>query len=381
LNIFPSVGFSKEFPLPLQATISTNIVHGAFWLQHLSRHKNFIPWCIASKAPFLDSDSDWCKSISQISITKPFTMKRNLYQEVTDTIIEMLSDHSISWDRPWVLLDEEGHTARNVFSSNRPYKGINQMLLSYIANKKSYPKNQWATFNQIRQNGGTIQKGEKSTCIYFWQFLYFGKNGKRIDPSKCEHLNPEELNTRGITKKSMLRYYNVFNIFQSIGLSDSFYEVKALEELNEFEKDEQAEQLINSTNATIYYKTSNRAFYNPTADTITLPLRGQFKGTEEFYETSLHELGHWTGHPKRLNRDLFNQSTKADYAKEELVAELTTAFLSVELGFTKAITNNSAYIKSWIQHLKNDNKFIFKASKQAEKAVGFIKGFSEVATE
>lgn len=304
-------------------------------------------------------------------------MKKNLYQEVTDTIITLLSEHiSEYWNKPWVALDNEGLPARNAFSGNT-YKGLNQMLLSFTAFKKEYPKNQWMTFNQIRQKGGSILKGEKSTSIYFWKFLFLDENGKRLDASKYEKLSPEQLKVQGITKRPLLRYFNIFNIFQTTGLDEAFYKVEATKELEEFEKDERAENLINSTNANITYKAGNRAYYNPSSDSITLPLRKQFTGKEAFYETSLHELGHWTGHPSRLNRDLFNKFGSESYAREELVAELTTAFLCAELGFTKTITNNAAYIQSWISKLEDDNRFIFKAASQAEKASTFIKSFSK----
>jgi antirestriction protein ArdC len=301
--------------------------------------------------------------------------KFDLYETITKTIIEMLGDHLESWDKPWVMIDQEGLGAHNA-QSRKAYKGLNQMLLSMIAVNKGYAKNSWLTFNQVRELGGSVLKGEKSATVIFWKFTYFDQNGKVISTTEAEKLNEKQLMDRKIAKKPLLRYFSVFNVFQTQGLDEKFYHIEIANLPGEFEKDERAEKLIQSTDAKVIY-IADRACYNSATDVISLPLRDQFKSTEVFYETALHELGHWTGHSSRLNRKLGNEFGSKDYAFEELVAELTSSFLCADLGFTKMITHNASYIKSWIKILKDDHNFIFKASSQAEKASKFITNFGQ----
>lgn len=177
----------------------------------------------------------------------------------------------------------------------------------------------------------------------------------------------------GIISIPVLKLYRVFNVAQTEGLDPALYEAEPQEPLQEFEKDERAENLIHSTGANIEITESNRAYYDPIIDKIRLPLREQFKGdTEPFYATALHELGHWTGHEKRLNREFIGVFGDPAYAKEELVAELSSAYCCAALGFSKTITNNAAYIKNWLGVLKQDNKAVIRAANQAQKAADFI---------
>ncbi|MCB9233958.1 MAG: DUF1738 domain-containing protein [Bacteroidia bacterium] len=296
---------------------------------------------------------------------------KNLYDEVTEIIIELLSSHLGSWNKPWVQIGADGERAHNALSL-RPYSGINQFLLSFKAVKEAFPTNAWMTFAQVRGEGGTIKKGQKASMVVYWKMMYFDRDGKRLDNWEVEALTRDERASAGINSKGMLRYFNVFNVAQTEGMAQKFYQVKEIASLSEFEKDARAEALLDGSGASIRYEAGNRAFYNSSQDVITLPLREQFKGTEALYETALHELGHWTGHFTRLNRPLGNEFGSPEYALEELVAELCAAFLCAELGFSKAITNNAAYIQSWISALQNDTKYIFKASKLAQDAVGFV---------
>ncbi|WP_262497229.1 ArdC family protein [Neolewinella xylanilytica] len=171
----------------------------------------------------------------------------------------------------------------------------------------------------------------------------------------------------------MLRVYRVFNVSQIDGLDPSFYEVEVGKPLEDFEKDDRAEALIQATGARIREVPGDRAFYSPTDDGIQMPLRGQFQGVAEaWYAVVLHEVGHWTGAPHRLDRNLKGAFGSAAYAEEELVAELTSAMVCARLGFSKMTTNNAAYIKSWLGALKSDTKFVFKAAAQAQRAADYI---------
>lgn len=298
-------------------------------------------------------------------------MKPNeIYESVTKTIIELLEDHQQTWERPWIAFGQDNDLARNPVTGQR-YRGINQFLLSYRLMKKGYLKNTWMTFNQVKDKNGFIGKGEKSTPVLFFKTAYLDKNKKYIPPEAAQAMSHDQLKAQGIESVPVVKLFAVFNIAQTSGLKPEWYEVTPQEPLQPFEKDERAEALIRSTGADIEITQSNRAFYDRTKDKIVLPLREQFVGTEPFYSTGLHELGHWTGHETRLDR-LQGISGETEYAKEELVAELTSAFCCAVLGFTKTITSNAAYLANWLTVLKNDHKAFVKAAAQAQKAADYI---------
>ncbi|MDF1864412.1 MAG: zincin-like metallopeptidase domain-containing protein [Saprospiraceae bacterium] len=307
-------------------------------------------------------------------------MKPNeIYQSVTDTIIDLLENHTQSWDRPWIALGQDNDYAKNA-KSKKYYRGINQFLLGLQLTAKGYFKNQWLTFNQAKDMGGHIKKGEKSTPVIFYKTAYIDKDKKFHSKTKFERLNKAQQKELGLRKIPVLKLFRVFNVSQTEELNASFYEIEKQDLLNHFEKDDRAEKLIHSTDANIEIKESNEAFYNLLTDTITLPLREQFKSQESFYATALHELGHWTGHPQLLNRDLTGKFGNAAYGKEELVAELTSAFCCAAIGFSKTITNNAAYLNNWLSAMKEDNKAIVRAANQAQKAADYILDFSSENT-
>ena len=298
-----------------------------------------------------------------------------IYRSVTDTIIQLLETHLDSWNKPWIAFGEDNDFARNAQSGTH-YRGINQFLLSFTLMEKEYAKNAWLTFNQAKDLGGNVLKGEKSSPIVFYKTGYMDKDNTFLPADKVKDMPRKEQKDRGIKTIPILKLYHVFNVAQTEGLAPAFYEVKPREPLQDFEKDDRAEALIRSTNANIEITQSNRAYYDPAGDRIKLPLREQFReGAEPFYSTALHELGHWTGHPSRLNRDMGGSFGDQGYGREELVAELASAFCCASLGFSKVISNNASYIKGWLGILKEDSKAVVKASFQAQKAADFILAF------
>jgi antirestriction protein ArdC len=302
-------------------------------------------------------------------------MKTNeIYQSVTDTIIQLLETQLEKWDRPWVAFgNADNDYARNAISG-KYYRGLNQFLLSFSLTDKDYPKNTWLTFNQVKEKQGEVRKGEKATPIVFFKKIFMDKDKKYHSPEKASSYSKAEAEAMGLESVPLLRLYYVFNIAQTEGLDPKFYEVNPAAPLQEFEKDERAEQLILGTGADIEFVQGNHAYYNPVTDKIRLPLREQFKGTEPLYATALHEVAHWTGHESRLNRDLSGSFGDDAYSKEELIGELTAAFCCASLGFSKTISNNAAYIKHWLGILKADNKAVVRASYQAQKAADYIIG-------
>ncbi|MCM1234300.1 MAG: zincin-like metallopeptidase domain-containing protein [Ruminococcus flavefaciens] len=276
-------------------------------------------------------------------------MGQNVYQMVTDRIIEELEKGFIPWQKPWTGV-RSGAFNR---ISKKLYSLLNQMLLKHTG--------EYATFKQWQQLGGHIRKGEKSEIIVFWKIF-----------------EKEEINDKGEKEKvsiPMLRYYNVFHISQVDG-------VEPLKEpLNEIEPIEAADKVIIDyvTREHIDFQEtkSNKAFYSPSSDRVVVPLKEQYQNSSEYYSTTFHELTHSTGHKTRLDRlktgmdAAFGSET---YSKEELIAEIGSASILNILGIETPQTfkNSAAYIQNWLQVLKNDNKFIVSAAGKAEKAVNYI---------
>ena len=303
-----------------------------------------------------------------------------IYDRITNIIIEMLEEHKKSnYNSAWYSLSGDGLFAHNCVSKHT-YSGINQLVLQYLRNKYNYAYNGWMTFKQLDNLSGKIKKGSKAALVVYKSHLYLDANtGKNITSMILQMLKAgQSIEHIDYQKRGYLKGYNVFNVSQIENLPDEFYKSKELEKLTEFEKNEKAEFLINCTKAKINYVAGNSAHYLPGTDEIQLPERRQFKNDASFYGITFHELGHWTGAKQRLNRDMKGKFGSKEYAFEELIAELNTAYINAFLGFENRITDNVSYINSWLAVIKNDKKFIVSAAAQAQKASDFILEFSKV---
>ena len=276
-------------------------------------------------------------------------MKKDIYEMVTDKIIEQLEKGGVAWQKPWTGVHDGAYNRIN----NKPYSLLNQMLLSKTG--------EYASFKQWTELGGHIRKGEKAEIVTFW----------KIQPIEEENEDGEKV----IKQIPLLRYYNVFHISQVEGV-----EPKSID-LNELQPIEEAERIkieyMKREHIKILEKVTDKAFYSPSLDYIQIPCKEQYQNIEEFYSTLFHEMTHSTGHKVRLDReDVKDCMYKGDenYSKEELCAELGSAFLINKLGIesSKSFNNSTAYIQSWLRVLRNDKKFIISASSRAEKAVKYI---------
>lgn len=276
-------------------------------------------------------------------------MKKDIYEMVTDRIIEQLEKGYIPWQKPWTGVHDGAYNR----ISNKPYSLLNQMLLSKTG--------EYASFKQWTELGGHIRKGEKAEIVTFW----------KIQQIEEENEDGEKI----IKQLPLLRYYNVFHISQVEGV-----EPKSID-LNELQPIEEAERIktkyMQREHIKILEKVTDKAFYSPSLDYIQVPCKEQYQNIEEFYSTLFHEMTHSTGHKVRLDREDVKDCVyfgSENYSKEELCAELGSAFLINKLGIasSKSFTNSTAYIQSWLRVLKNDKKFIISASSRAEKAVKYI---------
>lgn len=281
-------------------------------------------------------------------------MSINVYELVTNRIIEQLENNIVPWEKPW------GGTLDGAFNrvSKKPYSILNQMLLKYGG--------EYASFKQWKDLGGHIRKAEKSEIIVFWKMY----------PIKEKQDDGTEI----IKTIPLLKYINVFHISQVDGVEPLKQKVT-----HDIEPIDKAEKILNDywnrENITIEHVKGDKAFYSPMFDKIQLPLFEQFKQSEEYYSTAFHESVHSTMKTSRCNRQEDRKGKvvsfgSEEYSKEELVAEVGSAQLMNMVGIetTKSFRNSTAYIQSWLKVLRNDNKFIVSASSKAEKAVNYILG-------
>lgn len=278
----------------------------------------------------------------------------SVYEIVTNQIMDLLEAGEIPWHKPW----KSSGGAQNLISK-KTYRGINQFLL----NCSPYSSPYWLTFNQARQKGGQVRKGEKSTLVVFWKWL------DRKDKDDQE----DDANTSSTGKIPLLRYYNVFNLDQIDGIESP----EEAEPDNFFAPIERAELIIrNMPKQPVIQHGGDRACYSPLHDHVKLPNREAFKSPEEFYSTAFHELAHATGHISRLSRKGITDPTyfgSHDYSNEELVAEFSASMLCGVAGIEQqTIENSVAYIQGWLKALKNDKKLAIIAAGQAQKAADFI---------
>lgn len=267
-------------------------------------------------------------------------------------MIEKIQQVEDNWQKPWITI---AANTRNFFPQNltgRRYTGGNAFLLLFLCEKFQYQTPVFMTFNQAKEAGISVLKGSKSFPVYYFLFyVYHKETRKKITFEEYKALSREQQQEYNVIPT--YKYYSVFNLDQT-----NFSDVRPeeWEALREKFRGGQAEQPeidamleAKSWFCPIREQQGDRAFYSPLADYIVVPLRSQFVDMQSFYEMLLHEMGHSTGHPTRLNRDLAHPFGSEEYGKEELTAEFAAALAGMFFGIAEHIrTENAAYLKSWI---------------------------------
>lgn len=291
-------------------------------------------------------------------------MKTNVYEQVTNAIIEQLEQGIIPWQKPWINGKYKGCISH---VSGKPYSIINQMLLGGRTGE-------WLTFQQIQAEGGRVKKGEKASFVVFWTFA------ERYELEAVCDEHGDEIGTRKVITGHypVLRSYNVFHVNQCEGIAERFAG-QSIEYTNDpIESAEKAvQEYVNREHLKLIIENSSRAFYDPYEDFVSVPSIEQYKVVEEYYSTLFHELTHSTGHKKRLNRAEINTFAffgDDNYSREELTAEMGSAFILHTLGIEceSAFKNSAAYIQGWLKALHNDKKMIIAAAAKAEAASEYI---------
>ena len=291
------------------------------------------------------------------------TEKMGFREELTEKIIADLEKGVIPWEKPWEAGEANIERPYNAVTG-RAYNGGNAFALFYSGNTDP----RWATFKQVQDAGWKVKAGSKGTRIEFWT-TGNEKQVKDTDGKPVKDADGNPVKEKYEYNRPVSKTYHVFNGSQIEGIPPLPEKNK---EQQKWESVEKAEQLIQNSKADIRHDQADRAFYHSKTDSIHLPDKASFPDKEKYYGTALHELGHWTGHQTRLNRDLGNGFGSEQYAKEELRAELASAFLSMETSIKPNIGQHAAYIQSWVKVLKNDKHEIFRASRDADKITDYV---------
>ncbi|MBS1714917.1 MAG: DUF1738 domain-containing protein [Armatimonadetes bacterium] len=281
-------------------------------------------------------------------------MNEKVYEQVTAQITNALLRGVVPWRKPWAGGDAMPTNAR----SKKQYRGVNVFLLAL----SPFTDHRWVTFQQAQELGGNVKRGERSCPVVFW---------------KPWHVEGVDQEAGEVVKWNvpLLKQYHVFNVEQCEKL-----DIPPLMRHGRLNKRiERAEQLFRSVpDPPRFQEQGTSAWYRPTEDLVQVPPIASFESADSYYATVFHELGHATGHERRLNRASVTgeiQFGSACYSREELTAELCSAFLCAAIGLDNSLIENSAsYVQSWLSALRSDKRAIVFAAARAQKAADYLLG-------
>ncbi len=291
-------------------------------------------------------------------------MASDYVDQVATAIVKQLKEGTAPWQKPWE--PGERFMPYNPTTGNE-YRGMNAVWLMSVSQARGFTDARWMTYRQSQEQDAQVRKGEKGTPIQFWKW-------QGLEPVKDANGKPV-LDQDGQPVRQMVRYERprvmgavVFNAEQIDGLPPA----PARPVRPEWERHGQAETILANSGVPIRHIPGDRAFYRLAEDTITMPERTQFATGDRYYATALHELGHATGHPSRLARDLAHPFGSEGYAREELRAEIGSLMLGEQLGIGHDPSQHVAYVASWIKALEEDPREVFRAAADAEKIAKLV---------
>ena len=291
-------------------------------------------------------------------------------RKVADTLIDQLREGVAPWQKPW---DATGTRFLPYNpTSGKDYRGMNAMWLMM----QGHDDPRWMTYKQAAGEGAQVRKGEKGTQVQYWKF------DDRVPVKDAQGkpvMDGEGKPVMTTTKLERPRVFSatVFNASQIDGLPPPAQRPQP----EAWEREQRAEAILINSGADIRHQAGDAAYYMPATDHVVLPERGQFPDSADYYGTALHELGHWTGHKTRLDRDLAHPFGSEGYAREELRAEISSLMMADRLGIPHKPDRHAAYVGNWIKALESDPREIFRAASDAEKITGMLQGFEQQQTQ
>ncbi|MEN1994238.1 ArdC family protein [Stenotrophomonas bentonitica] len=290
----------------------------------------------------------------------------DLIQTTAERMLQLMQQGTIPWRRPWNDPDAPQNGSINGPwnpTTGKVYRGSNTLILRGAQLVHGYEDHRWLTYRQAQSIGAQIKRGEKGQQIAYWDFSKTGKAQEGEQPA----VEGEEKGYRGPS----VFVATVFNASQIDGMPEPpppFVMPETIRNLR-------VRELLGRHQPKVHHDGGNRAFYSIAADSIHLPKHHTFRDDVSYQATLLHELAHWTGAKHRLDRDQTGRFGSQDYAKEELVAELSSLFISERLGISLGKEHeeqHAGYLQSWMQALADDPKTLFRAASQAEKVMTFL---------
>lgn len=282
----------------------------------------------------------------------PVPVRRDLFQEVTDRMVQAIEEGTAPWQKPW-----QGHLGWPANpTTGKPYHGINVLLLATAG----YQDPRWCSYEQAKKAGWQVRSGEKAERIYFYKLMTKGSG--ELDPVTClpkvEKVIP------------LFRSHPIFNLSQidnAPKLETGVQHEVVLDDVTE----QTILDLIEASGAQFNTGRSHAAYF-PKQDWIDMPAKETFESDAHYYAAKFHELAHWTGHESRLNRPFSFDKSSVDYAREELRAEMASAMISMQMGIPPGVKNHEGYVANYLKILRDDKKEIFRAAKDAETISRFI---------
>ena len=291
-------------------------------------------------------------------------------RQVADELIEQIKKGVAPWQKPWKP-GEQGMPEN--LSTGKPYTRGNSLYLMSRGIRQGHGDNRWGTYKQIEALGGQVRKGERGTKVLFYtdraRIAAKDEAGKPLKDKDGKSVYEEYQRNHPV-----VRQYTVFNAEQADGLNLPKREAQAPPEWKAHEK---AEIAIRESGVKINHVAGDQACYNLGTDRVTLPERGQFATAIGYYQTALHELGHASGHPDRLDRKSLQEGVAAGfgseaYAKEELRAEISAMMTGQKIGVGHDGSRGAAYVENWIKVLNKEPREIYHAASEAQKISDYL---------
>ena len=291
-------------------------------------------------------------------------------KKVSDELIEQIKAGVAPWQKPWK--PGEQSSAEN-FSTGNKYTGGNSLYLMSRGIRDGRGDNRWGTYNQIQAAGGQVRKGEKGTTVLFFKDrtkkAAKDEQGKPVKDKDGKTIYEEERRSYPMCKQ-----YTVFNVEQADGLE---LKPRTAQARPEWDTHRDAERVIVAAGPTVRHVAGDRAYYRIAEDKVVLPEPSQFPTRNGYYQTALHECGHSTGHPDRMNRDTLKEGVEKgfgspEYAREELRAEISAMMTGERVGVGHDPQRGAAYVENWVAVLEKDPHEIHRAARDAQKMTDYL---------
>lgn len=289
-------------------------------------------------------------------------MRNRIVQELTAWFVQQLALGVKPWEKCW----KDVLSMPNNFSTRNRYHGINVFILQAALQKYNYTTNFWLTFKQAQELGGKIKKGAKAVACFYFTLLE-----REVDNISA---------TGEETESVKFPYYKLFYVFNLDQIEGIEYQQSDFIVNDSHTPHELAEELIKNSGAKI--ERGGRPCYFSVRDVINMPPPELFCDTDHYYAALLHELSHWTGHHSRLNRKLESHSRSSkEYAFEELIAEMGSAFLMADLGLKAKLQDHPSYVAGWLEILQGDSRKLISAANKADHILTYLQQFYSANVE